>query len=107
MKENILTKDITDTVVIYVDKISYDLEVVEASIIPLSLFTTSTITDNVDSYKVEIKKDIDSEITLFEIEKAYKNNLIHESLRKKIFDKTEVERNLILAYTFSNTKLME
>lgn len=106
MENQITTKDVTNLVVIKVDKSMYTLDVVEASTIPLSVFTTSTIIDDGDNYKVEIKKDEDSDLSLLDIEKAYKNNLIHESLRQKIFDKTEMERNLILAYTFSNTKLM-
>lgn len=106
MKEiDILNTD--NTVVFTIDKALYELEMIEAASIPFMPFSTIEISANPSAYLVTIMKDSDSNITPEELKKALLNNLIHESLRRKIADKTEMERNLILSYTFSNTKLME
>jgi His-Xaa-Ser system protein HxsD len=36
----------------------------------------------------------------------YQNEVLDQSLRARIAEETETERNLILAYAFSNTKLV-
>ncbi|MEL0630724.1 hypothetical protein [Psychromonas aquatilis] len=91
---------------IFIDANLYPLEIIESSTIPLSPFGSFKISLSNQKFKIEIKLATDTDITMEDLCHSLENNIIHESLRLKIAEKTELERNLILSYTFSNTKLM-
>jgi len=47
----------------------------------------------------------DADITSDELAKVFVNEVLDHALRARIYDQTAVERNLILSYTFSRSRL--
>jgi len=68
---------------------SFDFRVVEASLI-----------------QVIVQSNPGLELTPDQFTDAYKNEVLYQHLRAIVARETEAERNLILAYAFSNTKLV-
>lgn len=106
MTDIILVKNLDTSITIKVQKSLYEIDTVEAAVIPLMDFTTVSFAATNEHIEVTLILDEHSIGSIQDIEKAFLNNLVHESLRKKIAVNTETERNLILAHAFSNSKLM-
>lgn len=106
MSEIIPTKNINEKISIKVEKKIYSLLIIESAAIPLSDISTMSFRSIDDYIEVSFTLDDNSNFSSNDIKKSFLNNLAHESLREKIAQSTEIERNLILAYAFSNTKLM-
>ncbi|ROR22260.1 His-Xaa-Ser system protein HxsD [Vibrio crassostreae] len=106
MSSSIPTKNIDSILTVRVQKSLYKVETVEAAIIPLMDVTTAFLSKCNEHIEINFTLDDTQSISIQDVEKAFLNNLIHESLREKIARETETERNLILAHAFSNSKLM-
>ncbi len=84
----------------------YSLKSIESASYKYSGFASFNILPNSESYEIEIESLPNSELNVQDVYHLLKNELINESLREKIAKDTEVERNLILSYVFSNTPLV-
>jgi His-Xaa-Ser system protein HxsD len=106
MTDIIPVKNLSTSITIKVQKSLYAIATVEAAVVPLMDFTTASFEETNQHIEVTLVLDEHSVGSIQDIEKAFLNNLVHESLREKIAARTEMERNLVLAYAFSNSKLM-
>jgi His-Xaa-Ser system protein HxsD len=99
--------DITSICKLQVSRTAYSVKNVENAIYRFTGFASFSISLIEEFIIVEIEKLPNSELAAEDVYHLLKNELISESLRQKIADETENERNLILAYTFSNTELVK
>ncbi|MCT7945632.1 hypothetical protein ACRN9F_09795 [Shewanella oncorhynchi] len=99
-------RDISNTEVVVIDTNMYSLAEVQASAYLYTEFASFNFKSEKDSIAVEIVSFPNSDLRADDISHLFKNQLFMESLRTTISKKTEIERNLILAYAFSNTPLV-
>jgi His-Xaa-Ser system protein HxsD len=103
---DIKVKNITELSVVTIDKNLYSLEELQAAAYLYTEFSSFNFKDTKSEFLVEIQKLPHSDLNSEDVLHLFKNQLFMESLRMKIAFKTEAERNLILAYAFSNTPLV-
>ena len=103
---DIKVQDITGISIVNIDKNLYSLEELQAAAYLYTEFSSFNFKDKENEFVVEIQKLPNSDLNSDDVVHLFKNQLFIESLRSKIASKTEVERNLILAYAFSNTALV-
>jgi His-Xaa-Ser system protein HxsD len=84
----------------------YEQQVVEAALYKLSKFGSFSVQLENNGFVINIYSIDQVQINIDELEHLIRNGIIAESLRLKIANDTEVERNLILGYAFSNTPLV-
>ncbi|TVL44063.1 hypothetical protein AYI98_17975 [Shewanella algae] len=100
------TKDITNYKKISFDKNTYQLKHIENCLARFTQFASFNINSNVNDIDVDVDLISNSELNVSDLCHLIRNEVMLESLRIKIAEETEVERNLILSYAFSNTKLV-
>lgn len=99
--------DITNKAILVVSTSAYTLELVEKAAYMHTGFASFNFKTSVDEIEVEIESLPNSDLSANDVYHLLKNQLLSESLRQKVADQTETERNLILAYAFSNTALVK
>lgn len=99
--------DLTNKSILIVSDEMYTLKNVQNASYRFTGFASFNIYNKEENFVIEIESLPNSELTSEDVYHLLKNELISESLRQKIADETEVERNLILAYAFSNTTLVD
>ncbi len=96
------------TATVSFDSSVFDLDTVKKSAYKFSDLVSFDIRTSKNEIVCELtlldKKTTDS---LENIVKKLKNEILDQDLRKKIFDETEIVRNVILAHVFSNTGLQD
>ncbi len=103
---DIKVKDITGLSAVNFDKSLYSLEELQAAAYLYTEFSSFNFSYTGNEFLVDIQQLPNSDLNSEDIMHLFKNQLFMESLRTKIASKTETERNLILAYAFSNTPLV-
>ncbi|MCF2848930.1 hypothetical protein NH514_16905 [Pseudoalteromonas sp. ACER1] len=99
-------KDVTGLSKVSFKKNLYSLEEVQSACYLYTEYASFNFNENENEIEVEITSYPSSDLGSEDIVHLVKNQLFLESLRTKIALKTEAERNLILAYAFSNTPLV-
>ncbi len=99
-------KDVTGLSKVSFKKNLYSLEEVQSACYLYTEYASFNFNENENEIEVEITSYPSSYLGSEDIVHLVKNQLFLESLRTKIALKTEAERNLILAYAFSNTPLV-
>lgn len=99
-------KDVTGLSKVSFKKNLYSLEEVQSACYLYTEYASFNFSENENEIEVEITSYPSSDLGSEDIVHLVKNQLFLESLRTKIALKTEAERNLILAYAFSNTPLV-
>jgi His-Xaa-Ser system protein HxsD len=96
-----------DAITIRVDSRVYSLEVVQRAAFKctdLASFQFSVVNDQA----LDVTATVKSTLTIApgEVTARFHDELLDQKLRQTIADETKAERDLILAYAFSNTKLL-
>ena len=95
------------TVTIRVDSRLYSIDVVQRAAFrctDLASFQFSVLSDEAFAVTATVKPSL--AIALHEVESRFHNELLDQQLRQRIAAETKTERDLILAYAFSNTRLL-
>ena len=95
------------TIRIRVDSRVYSIDVVQRAAFrctDLASFQFSVLSDEAVEVTATVKPSL--AIALHEIESRFHNELLDQQLRHRVAAETKTERDLILAYAFSNTKLL-
>jgi His-Xaa-Ser system protein HxsD len=96
-----------DPITLTIDSRVYTLDVVQRAAFrcsDLASFNFSIASELEISVVITIKASLD--IKPSDICARFESELLDQQLRQTIADETKVERDLILAYAFSNTKLL-
>ncbi|GGP37215.1 hypothetical protein [Shewanella saliphila] len=99
--------DLNNKALLVVSNTTYTMQNVESASYRFTGFASFNFLEKDTEIKIEIECLPNSDLTANDIYHLLKNQLLSESLRQKIADQTETERNLILAYAFSNTALVK
>jgi His-Xaa-Ser system protein HxsD len=94
-------------ITVRVDSRVYSLDVVQRAAFKctdLASFQFSVVNDQA----LDVTATVKSTLTIApgEVAARFHNELLDQKLRQTIADETKTERDLILAYAFSNTKLL-
>jgi len=96
-----------DPITINIDSRVYTLDVVQRAAFrctDLASFDFSVVSDCEISVVITIKSSVALDPS--DIRARFQNELLDQQLRQTIAAETKIERDLILAYAFSNTKLL-
>jgi His-Xaa-Ser system protein HxsD len=96
-----------DCVSIRIDLRVYPLEVVQRAAFKctdLASFNFSIVADHEVDVTATVKPTIS--VATGDVKARFQNELLDQKLRQTVADETKNERDLILAYAFSNTKLL-
>jgi His-Xaa-Ser system protein HxsD len=96
-----------EPIAIAIDPKVYALDVVQRAAFrctDIGSFEFSVIPDQEIMVRLSVKPQISADPSAFRA--RFHNELLDQQLRRVIADETKVERDLILAYAFSNTKLI-
>jgi His-Xaa-Ser system protein HxsD len=93
-------------VVISFDKETTSLDVLQRAAIRLSGLCSFVFETKDAAFEVKVEPLSELSIDLGQLEAKYRSEVLDQALRERIARETEQERNLILAYAFSNTKLI-
>jgi His-Xaa-Ser system protein HxsD len=104
--DNITIKDVTGVSKIIFKKSLHSLEEIQSACYLYTEYASFLFDDTDLDIEVEVTVFPSSDLNSDDIAHLVKNQVFIESLRTKIAIKTEAERNLILAYAFSNTPLV-
>jgi His-Xaa-Ser system protein HxsD len=99
--------DLANKAILVVSSNTYSMQNLENASYKFTGFASFNFTEINSEIKVEIEALPNAELTANDVYHLLKNQLLSESLRQKIADQTQTERNLILAYAFSNTALVK
>ena len=102
----ITIKDVTGISKASFKKSLYSLEEVQSACYLYTEYASFSFNTTDSDTEVEVTVFPSSDLNSEHIVHLVKNQIFIESLRTKIAIKTEAERNLILAYAFSNTPLV-
>ena len=96
-----------EPIAIAIDPKIYALDVVQRAAFrctDIGSFEFSVIPDQEIMVRFSVKPQITVDPSTFRA--RFHNELLDQQLRQTVADETKVERDLILAYAFSNTKLL-
>ena len=102
-----LVEQSTNTTTIRVDSRLYSIDVVQRAAFrctDMASFQFSVLSDEAFAVTATVKPSL--AVALHEIESRFHNELLDQQLRHRVATETKTERDLILAYAFSNTKLL-
>jgi len=96
-----------DCVEIEFDENIYSLDVIQRASLKFTDMASIAITRHTEAKLcARISMFHDAHVSADDLKKILVNEVLDQSLRERIAEQTAVERNLILSYTFSRSKLV-
>jgi His-Xaa-Ser system protein HxsD len=94
------------TATVLVDKSVYDLDCVQRAAASLTNLASFNFQDCDGNISITICIRSPTTLTSNDLSDRFLNELLDQSLRQRIATETKTERDLVLAYAFSNTKIV-
>jgi His-Xaa-Ser system protein HxsD len=94
------------TATVLVDKSVYDLDCVQRAAASLTNLASFNFQHHDSGISITISVRSPTTLTSKDLSDRFLNELLDQSLRQRIATETKTERDLVLAYAFSNTKIV-
>lgn len=89
-----------------VEKAIFDIDCTQRAAAALSGVASFNFRDLPNTLEITISVRTPSTLTGHEVRDRFLNEILDQQLRQRIAAETKTERDLVLAYAFSNTKLV-